>query len=249
VLGSQSPVKIVQEFQSELLASLDLAPDAWVAPGVSIAATKGRVGRQSASGYVVGEHFVIWCDPGVADQVAAFQADGSGDLLDQWKSFGASIGATLGRAGVVYVLPPGAAVGDPDGVISIDPDVPDDMERLLGFLATCDEDDLDEADIYVDSLDSLIRCTEASPDGPLTSYASALPFEQVPRWWDIGVLTPVEFRRQGLGTQCVRAVIAQTLADGNQPLYRHDADNIASQQVALGLGFVPATRLAAIGFS
>lgn len=242
-------MKIVQEFQSELLASLDLAPDAWGAPGMSIAATPGRAGSQSASGYVVGEHFVIWCDPAVADQVAAFQPGQSGDLLEQWKSFGASIGATFAGAGFIYVLPPEAAVGDPDGVISIDRDVTAEKERLLGFLATCDEDDLDEADIYVDSLDSLIRCTEASSDGPLTSYASALPFEQVPRWWDIGVLTPVEFRRQGLGTRCVQAVIAQTLADGNQPLYRHNADNIGSQQVALGLGFVPATRLAAITFS
>ena len=46
----------------------------------------------------------------------------------------------------------------------------------------------------------------------------------------------------------MQRLVADLVADGHEPLYRHDHGNVASARIADGAGFAAATELAAIRF-
>jgi len=77
-------------------------------------------------------------------------------------------------------------------------------------------------------------------------YASAFPDEDFGGRWDVGVLTHPDHRNRGLGRAVVAELVDDLLADDHVPIYRHNLEHTRSGALAESLGFVVATRLAAI---
>ena len=216
--------------------------------GVSVVADDERAGSAVASCYVLGEHAVVFADPAVAELVGAFRPDGlPAEVLEDWQRFGADVGAEVLGVGIVRTL-----VAEPvrvEGIAVIDREDPMDVERLRVMLAGCSEDDIDEAEIDLDELDPIIRCSETEPGGVLTAYASARPSENLAGRWDIGTLTHPAHRRRGLGLRALQRLTWDLVAGGHEPVYRHNADNLASAALAERGGYAIASPLVAIRLS
>jgi len=213
--------------------------------GVSVVADDERAGSAVASCYVLGEHAVVFADPAAVELVSTFRPDGlPAEVLEDWQRFGAGVGAEVLGVGIVRTL-----VTEPvrvEGIAVVDRDDPRDVERLRVMLAGCSEDDVDEAEIDLDELDPIIRCSETGPGGALTAYASAYSSDNLAGRWDIGTLTHPDHRRQGLGLRALQRLTWDLVAGGNEPVYRHNADNLASAALAERGGYAIAARLAAI---
>lgn len=238
----------VVDFQRALLARHGLDPDRRTERGVSVVADPQRAGERTVSAYAVGDHVVVFSDEAVTDRVAAFEAPAPGvSLLDAFFSFGRAIGAeVLGSAVMKVHAGRSVDVDEAGDVAAIDRDRDVDVERLRELLDACSDDEIDEADIDIDKLDPIIRCAETQPGGALTAYSSAYSWDAMGGMWDIGVLTHPDHRGRGLGLRCVQRLVADLVADGQEPLYRHDHSNIASGRLSDRAGFVAATELAAI---
>ncbi len=125
---------------------------------------------------------------------------------------------------------PFSAPGDPETRL-VDPIKED--EALQALYAASTEEDLDEAEIYVDKPDPVIFGTFI--DGKMVAYSSH-------RIWgeniaDIGVLTHPDYRKRGLGKGVVSALCEWHFANDVLPMYRVGGENFGSQGVGLGLGF------------
>ena len=235
-----------EDFLAELLATADLAPETANTSGVSIVPDDERAGSRVASCYAIGEHLVIWCDPADADVVASFRAFRDVPSLDDWAPWGASVGAELLGRGVNRVLTAPLAAPDHGALVHMDRDKPDDVARIVALTEACTEDEIDDAAIEIDDLDPYIWCTQVDDRDTLTAFASALEFDQVAGWWDIGVLTHPDHRRQRLGATCVQALCATLLENDLRPLYRHEVGNDGSAALSSSLGFETANELVAL---
>jgi GNAT superfamily N-acetyltransferase len=244
-------VDSVEAFRRDMLSSRGLDPTITAESGMTVVPEEARVGSRVASGYVYGRHFVIFTDPASADRLAdfdpgSFEAD-SLDPVERFGEFATSAGAEILGRGAMRVLQAGAPT-PVDGVAIVDAEIDADVARIQALVDACTEDEVDDAAIEMDELDPVIRCIEASPGGALIGYASAFPDEDFGGRWDIGVLTHPDHRRKGLGVRSVQCLVADLVADGQLPLYRHDLDNAGSAALATSLGFVTATRLIAARF-
>lgn len=112
-----------------------------------------------------------------------------------------------------------------------------DIALMRGFVERVDEDDLDEAEIELDDLDDKAVCL-VNDAGQMDAYASARPFDEAPRFGDIGIAVVPNVRQQGLGSEVLRGLIEGVLRpEGIHPLYRCDPDNAASDRLSAALGF------------
>lgn len=131
------------------------------------------------------------------------------------------------------------------------------------FVDRCDPDDveaaaLDEIDDFDEAAINVVMATAASTEPPgatgsvgpavdpsrIVAYASASEWDWDHNFGDIGVLVDRAHRGGGLGRLVVAHTVADLLADGRRPLYRHERANHGSRRIALGLGFEQAAALA-----
>jgi len=239
----------IRQFQEALLATGGVEASKLGVEGVSLGPREDRRASAIASCYSIGAHTVIFCDPELVPQLEVFGE--AHPLADRacWLAWALDQGAHHLGSGVMRVRPGSASAASSTvaDVVTMSADEPVDVALIHAFLDGCDEEDIDEADIDRDSLDPVIRAT-LGPDGAVSAFASALPWDALPSWWDIGVLTADGHRRKGLGMRCVSAVIAGIKEAGGIALYRHEAANAGSAAVAARLGFAIATQLHAVRF-
>ena len=244
-------VDSVEAFRRDMLTVRGLDPAIAAQPGVTVVPEASRAGSRIASGYVYGSHFAIFADSDVASSLAefdpgSFEAD-SAEPLDRFAAFVTDAGAEILGQGAMRVLQ-GESPSPVDGVAVVDATIDADVARIQALVDACTEEEVDDAAIEMDELDPVIRCVEAEPGGQLIGYASAFPDEDFGGRWDIGVLTHPDHRRKGLGARSVQRLVADLVADGQVPIYRHDLDNAGSAALSTALGFVVATRLLAARF-
>lgn len=260
----------IDRFRSDWLGGRGLDSGLAGVPGLSVVPEASRAENRVASLYVVGARQVVLCAPADAALIETFatwtgptevperfahESEYIGDtsaavVLRTWVAWGHSLGAEYLGSGVnrVREVDPEPTDRPPAyPVVAADRDDPNDFAKIAALVDQCSEDDVDDAEIDLDELDSLIYCAEV--DGAFVAYASARPFEMAPRWWDIGVLTHADHRRKGLSVACTRRVIDGVRAAGDEPLYRHNVQNESSGAVATALGFEPAMTLAAMKLS
>ena len=108
-----------------------------------------------------------------------------------------------------------------------------DNAYLLSLYDACTEEDLDEAEIYVDDPDPVIF--GLFDDEHLAAYASH-------RYWDetiadIGVLVHPDYRSQGLGKAVVSALCEWCIENEVVPMYRVFDDHNHSLRIPQSLGF------------
>jgi predicted GNAT family acetyltransferase len=108
-----------------------------------------------------------------------------------------------------------------------------DAEVFAQFAAAAPAQDLDDA--FVELGHWLVMGTFA--DGRLVSVASMYPWHGT-NLADLGVITLPEYRGRGLAKRTVRAISARALADGYEPQYRCQLDNMPSASLARAAGFV-----------
>jgi len=212
----------VQRFQKALMANGGLAGSLVTEAGVSLGPEEDRRGSAIASCYSLGAHTVIFCDPDLMPQLQSFvDAHPAADRAT-WLAWAVGEGASHLGSGVMRVRETGQSADQPanSSVAALSANEPADVARIHAFLDVCDEDDIDEADIDRDNLDPVIHCA-IGQDNEVQAFASALPWDSLPAWWDIGVLTSETHRKRGLGAQAA---------------------------LAASLGFVIATELDAVRF-
>jgi len=146
----------------------------------------------------------------------------------------AAAGAALHGADYLFYLP----AADQDAVRS-EP-VPTgtrqlttaDAEAFGQFAAEAPAQDMDDA--FVELGHWLVMGTFA--DGRLVSAASMYPWRGT-HLADVGVITLPGYRGRGLGRRTVRALSARALAEGYEPQYRCQLDNMPSAALARAAGF------------
>jgi GNAT superfamily N-acetyltransferase len=125
---------------------------------------------------------------------------------------------------VPEIAPPGSYViapHDPNG------------SMVAGFLESCDEDDLDAADVDPDEPD--LHVALAAVDGIAVGYAGFRIWER--NLADVGVLVARDHRQRGLASALVASVTATALSSGLVPLYRHESSHAASAAVRAPVGY------------
>lgn len=237
-------------FFYDLLRSMGADERLWSESGVTVLGHPDRAENHVTAGYVIGEHFVVTCDPAAEDLLRSATAD-MAPTMQAWQQIAAAAGGELLGTGRIQLLPD--ALPDvhalPEGFSfrRLDPNNPDDLQLIAEFIERSDADDLDEAEIAIDNLDDIIRVV-LDDVGDIVTYSAACPFEPTPQYGDIGIMTSTEHRGKALGSIAVAALCPILRAEGLEPLYRCDEDNVGSIKVSAGLGFEIATQLAAYRF-
>lgn len=116
------------------------------------------------------------------------------------------------------------AEGDDEGVRRLNED---DRDAFAEFEAAASSQDRDDAYVELDHW----AVFGAFDNGRLASAASAYPWNDS-LLADIGVLTRPRFRQMGHGRRVVRAISRFAYANGYQPQYRSQLDNVASAALA-----------------
>lgn len=104
---------------------------------------------------------------------------------------------------------------------------------VAGFIESCDEDDLDAADVDPDEPD--LHVALAAVDGIAVGYAGFRIWER--NLADVGVLVAREHRRCGLASALVASVTATAVARHLVPLYWHESAHTASAAVRARVGY------------
>ena len=219
--------------------------------GVTVIGSPSRAENRVTAGYQLGEHLVITCDPAVQDTLRTASA-GVEPSLEGWRALAESLSGELLGAGRMQLLAQPAL-----DVLSLAPDYtlrvaasddPDVVELLNRFIEECDDEELDDAELYIDDLDDVVHLGLGA-DGQIAAYASGHPFDMAPAYSDVGVITHADHRGQGLGAAVVSSLCTQLLAEGIEPLYRCDEGNDGSVRLSASIGFVPITQLVAYRFA
>lgn len=228
-----------------MAAVLGVAPEVLGVEGVTIVPDPQREGTGRVSWCPIGPRAVLWVDPLLVDALrSAVDPDATLDE-EGVERLAASAGAELSWVALEHLLPDGAApaASAVDGLVRLDRDDPATAELVTGLLATCSDDDRDEADFDPVALDRfLVGIVDA---GDLVALAGGRDDDLRPGFLDIGVLTRPSALRRGLGRAVVAAVCADIVAAGERPLYRCDLANEGSWRLARSLGFVETMRIRA----
>lgn len=239
------------DFLQALMRSMNADPDLLTQSGVSVIGHARRAESHVTAGYVMGEHFVVTCDPAVENMLSEAASDME-PTLEAWKKVAAAAGGELLGSGRMQLLPGElpAVAALPEGFSfrRLDKQNVEHVELIAQLIERSDEDDLDEAEIEIDNLDDIIDVVLDAND-EIASYSSALPFDLATNYGDIGIMTRPEYRGRGLGSIAVAAMCARLKSDGLEPLYRCDEDNVGSIKVSAGLGFQIATQLVGYRFT
>ncbi len=108
-----------------------------------------------------------------------------------------------------------------------------DNTYLLGLYDACTEEDLDEAEIYVDDPDPVIY--GMFDEEQLVAYASHRYWDEIIA--DIGVLIHPNYRSRGLGKAVVSALCEWCIKNEVVPMYRVFSDHNHSRRIPQALGF------------
>jgi GNAT superfamily N-acetyltransferase len=234
-------------YRASIASVLGVDPAIFMLPGTSVHSSDERRGTRLASHYRVGEHSVVWCDPAVVESV--LELDGRPAPLDieTLAAWAARHGATRVGAGYDHVLAPSFRAPDrPGAVTALDPSSAAAVDLVADLLDACSEDDRDEAEFELEALDPhLVGWLEHDR---LLALAGARPWVARPGFLDIGVITHPAARRRGLGRAVVAEVAARVLIHGRLPLYRCNADNVASWRLCRSVGFEVAVEIEAYLF-
>lgn len=219
-------------------------------PGVSVIGHPRRAENHVTAGYVMGEHFVVTCDPAVETMLIEATRDME-PRFDAWRQVAASAsGELLGSSRMQILgagLPPVPELPDGFRFRQLDTTNTDDMKLVQDLVARSDAADLDEAEIELGNLDDVIDVI-LDANGDIVTYSSACPFEMATGYGDIGILTRRECQGQGLGSLAVAAMCKRLQSEGLEPLYRCGEENVGSIKVSASLGFEIATQLVAYRF-
>ena len=234
-----------RHFCQQLLTSMGVNPALLDHTGVTVAADPERAESKVTAGYELGQHFVITCDPAAEDMLAEATI-GMEPTLDDFKATAERAGGKFLGAGPMQLR---------DSPVSGRPDLPpgyqyqtlrkDDADHLALISTLIDEsseDDLDEAELEMETLDEIIEVVLAA-SGQIAAFASCRPFTLAKDYGDIGVLTHHDHRRAQLGSAVVQSLCVRQQELGIMPLYRCDEENVASMQLSARIGFRPVTRL------
>lgn len=108
-----------------------------------------------------------------------------------------------------------------------------DSAYLRSLYDACTEEDLDEAEIYVDDPDPVIYGMFAEEQ--LVAYASHRYWDEIIA--DIGVLIHPNYRSRGLGKAVVSALCNWCIQNDVVPMYRVFSDHQHSLRIPQALGF------------
>lgn len=238
------------DFLRALLTSLRCSEGLGTRPGITIRSDPARSESQTTAGYRIGEHLVVSCQPEIESMLQASCTDIE-PTLAAWQARAEKLGATRIGGARMATLDDGAL---PDwsprsgiSIVRLDPTTKQDLARICALIESSTPDDLDEAELDLNDLDSLIYAA-IDTTGRIASYASARPSAMAPNFGDIAVLTADDYRGLGLGAAAVAQLCVAMSNESLVPLYRCDDDNLASIGLSLKLGFSPATRLVAYRF-
>lgn len=216
-----------------------------LAPGVSVVAFDDRT-SSTAVLYDLAPHALIACSPSLAERLAAID----GAPADQVFALTEQLGGDRSDGGLNHVWSDAAAVpatpAPADRIHWLDVTDDADIGLIAQLAAACTEDDLEEADIDLETPDPNVVVTLAE-DGTVTSYASGRPFWAHAECDDIGVLVHPDHRRRGLGAAVVAEFVRRRASTCIQ-LYRHDVENLGSTAIARGVGFTFVHDVHAITF-
>lgn len=218
--------------------------------GVTVAGHPNRAESHVSSGYLVGDHLVITCDP-AAEQRLTQAATRMEPTLESWAAVAAEEDGELLGSGRMQLLAieglPAVKVGAGYSVRTLDRASDADVALIARLIDASDADDLDEAELDLDELDNIIEVIVDS-EGQIASYASSHGFDMAPEYGDIGIITHPDHRNLGLGSAAVAAVCRRIRDEGYEPLYRCDETNAGSIALSSGLGFTNATQLTVFRF-
>ncbi|WP_420453363.1 GNAT family N-acetyltransferase [Ilumatobacter sp.] len=206
--------------------------------GTTVVPAPDRQGSRSAVCYPLHRSTVVWCAPERAHLLEIVRSDRAA-TSERFTRTMLDAGATSPSRGHDRVLeradrPVGPT---PSGARRLDPGRPGDRELVAALAARCPADDLDEAELDPDHLDPHIAGVEApGGDGALAAVAYAQPWVHDPVLLDIGVICDPAHRRTGAAQRAVTALVL-THDDDHDWLYRCDAENTASDRLAVALGF------------
>jgi GNAT superfamily N-acetyltransferase len=218
--------------------------------GTTVVGTDDRAGSAGVACYRADRHLLLWGDPAIVDRLAPLGHDDTVRSDDELAAHLHRAGFEGGGTATMHLLagPPPAA-RQTDGTYrghQLHVDRADDLALIRSLVERCDPEDVEEAEL--DDLDNLTDTnisvlTPDRPDGLPVAYASAASWIWDHHYGDISVLVDPEHRRRGLGQWVTALTVADIVAEGRAPLYRHDDGNAGSRAVAEAVGFRPATWL------
>ncbi|MEM1333585.1 MAG: GNAT family N-acetyltransferase [Actinomycetota bacterium] len=213
--------------------------------GISVVPFDDRT-SSTAVVYALGDAALVACSSSLATHLAPLDGHRADEVLDALADLGgrpvdAGLNLIWADAGVA----PQTTSPD-DRVTWIDVADPADLALVDQLVEACSEDDVEAADIDLDSPDPHI-VVSMTEDGTVSSYASGRPFWAFADCDDIGVLVHPEHRRRGLGRSIVSEFVRRRRS-ARVLLYRHGDDNPGSAAIARGVGFSPVHEVHAVSF-
>lgn len=209
-----------------------------------------RAGSGIVLAYHVGLHTVLWCDPDLAELVKPLESDTVSLRDADFRAWSREVGGAIGGQAVMKTRGAGQVevAESPGALHRFDWSRSADMALISDLIDASEVDDLEEAELALDSLDDL-AVGVLDEKGRVVSFASARPFNYEPSFGDIGVLTRSRARSGGWGRAAVLGLIDDVLVPaGFEPLYRCDPANVGSDRLSAALGFEPALTLTAVTF-
>jgi RimJ/RimL family protein N-acetyltransferase len=215
----------------------DLKLRAWEMPGSKVMRDEIFDDSDEIYLYRLGKYRLLRMDPAKVNWIQwpddlKTRSVEAADLLS-WVKNGTEI--RLGEKHLTQYLEPSrflpAAPVDGLETRRVDPVADDHLLREL--LSQCSEEDIDNAEIYLDKPDPVIFA--GFDQGRMVSYASH-------RYWgeniaDIGVLTHPKYRHRSLGKAIVSTLCAWCLENEVIPMYRVESEHFRSRKIAEALGF------------
>jgi GNAT superfamily N-acetyltransferase len=217
--------------------------------GTTVVASADREGSTAAVAYPLGERTVIWCAPKLAPLLSSLNRPDA-LTVDGFVAASELLGGTFEGTGRHMVL-----TGEPAALsdrryqpVELDRDVASDRELLAAFIASCTDDDLDEAELDLDELDAaMLVLVDAA--GSIASYASARPWALDAGFDDIAVITHPDHRGRRLGAVVVAEFCRRRQRAGRTMFYSYGMENVGSSRVAETVGFEAVATVAAVSFS
>jgi len=217
--------------------------------GTTVVASADREGSTTAVAYPVGDRTVIWCAPAIAPLLWSLTQPGA-LTDDEFVAAGELLGGTFGGRGSNLVLTgePAVLIDRRYEPVELDHNASSDRELLAAFIASCSEDDLDEAELDSDELDAAMLVL-VDTAGSIASYASARPWAMDEDFDDIAVITHPDHRGRRLGAIAVAEFARRRQQAGRMMFYSHGVENEGSRRVAETVGFEVVNTVAAVSFS
>lgn len=129
-----------------------------------------------------------------------------------------------------YLYPPDLPDFAPPAPFSVRALTLADQEHLSELHQNCTPEEVDDGFVEIDH-EMIYGCFHGD-----TLVAAASGY-RMSDFMDIGVLTHLGFRKQGLGKAVVGALCQQSIAENIIAQYRYNSDNLGSRGVALSLNF------------